>query len=175
MSSRRRAPSVPAEPDAPLRSGELARLAGVSTDTLRHYERKGVLAPPERAANGYRRYPPQALARVRTVRAALALGFTLDELAAVLRARTSGRPPCREVRALAAEKLLAAEAQLVELERLVATLRHVLAAWDARLAGTNGGPAHLLEALNGAELEPTARRRPWAGLSLIKRESRRSR
>ncbi len=46
-----------------MRSGELARAAGVSTDTLRHYERKGVLARPRRAANGYRLYPPTASAR----------------------------------------------------------------------------------------------------------------
>ena len=55
------------------------KLAGVSTDTLRHYERKGVLHS-QRAGNGYREYPEDALERVRMVRQGLAIGFTLDEL-----------------------------------------------------------------------------------------------
>src|SRR5437899_6110658 len=55
----------------PLRSGELARRAGVSPDTLRHYERRGLLPRPQRSAAGYRLYSPEALARVRLIRGAL--------------------------------------------------------------------------------------------------------
>jgi DNA-binding transcriptional MerR regulator len=138
---------APSGPDG-WSAGQLARAVGVSTDTLRHYERKGVLPAPRRLANGYRRYPADALARVRTVRAALALGFTLDELAALLRARERGRPPCREVRELAAAKLAAAERRVAELTRLLDTLRGVVAAWDERLARTPAGAAaRLLDAL----------------------------
>ena len=64
-----------------LRSGELARLAGISADTLRHYERMKVLAAPRRSAGNYRHYPPEALDRVRLIRRALAVGFSLPELA----------------------------------------------------------------------------------------------
>ena len=78
--------SAPAKQEF-LRAGELARASGVSTDTLRHYERKGVLPAPRRSPNGYREYPAEALARVLLVRRALAVGFTLDELAQILRAR----------------------------------------------------------------------------------------
>ena len=132
-------------------AGELARLVGVSPDTLRHYERKGVLPPPVRLANGYRRYGAEALERLRTVRAALALGFTLDELAALLRARGRGRPPCREVRELAGTKLELAERRVAELCRLLEVLRAVIAAWDERLAGAApGAAARLLEALAAA-------------------------
>ena len=131
-----------------FRSGELARAAGVSTDTLRHYERKGVLPAPRRAANGYRQYPAQALERVRLVRAALALGFTLDELARLLRARDRGGAPCREVRALAGRKLSEVEARLRELSALREHLRETLARWDARLdAAAEGERASLLETL----------------------------
>ena len=73
-----------------LNSGELAKAAGVSTDTLRHYERKGVLARPKRGSNGYRQYPADALDRVCLVRRALAVDFTLDELAGILRVRDGG-------------------------------------------------------------------------------------
>lgn len=83
-------------------AGELAAAAGVSTDTLRHYERKGVLPKPNRASNGYRRYPANALERVRLIRNALAVGFTLDELSRFLSERDQGGAPCGAVRALAA-------------------------------------------------------------------------
>ena len=131
-----------------LRAGALARASGVSTDTLRHYERKGVLAAPRRSANGYREYPAEALARVLLVRRALSVGFTLDELARLLRARESGRAPCREVRALAARKLAGVEESLRELAAVREELRAALADWDSRLAKTKeGGRARLLESL----------------------------
>ncbi len=131
-----------------LRAGELARAAGVSTDTLRHYERKGVLPRPRRAANGYRQYTPDALARVLLVRRALAVGFTLEELARVLAARDRGAAPCREVRALAAGKLAEVEERLAQLAELRGELRVTLDEWDARLARTSdGGRAGLLESL----------------------------
>jgi len=64
-----------------MRSGELARICGISTDTLRHYERVGVLPRPKRTPGGYRQYPSEALKRVQLVRRALEIGFTLDDLA----------------------------------------------------------------------------------------------
>lgn len=131
-----------------MRAGELAESAGVSTDTLRHYERKGVLPRPRRGSNGYRQYPPEAVARVALVRRALAVGFTLDELARVLKVRDGGAAPCRKVRALAAEKLAEVEERLAELTELRAELRSTLDEWDARLARTSdGGRAGLLESL----------------------------
>ena len=70
-----------------LSSGELAALAKVSRDTLRYYERQGLLAAAQRADNGYRRYPPEALARVRLIRGAMGIGFTIGELREILSAR----------------------------------------------------------------------------------------
>lgn len=131
-----------------LRSAELARLAGVSADTLRHYERKGVLTRPRRAGNGYREYPAAALERVRLVRRALAVGFTLDELANILRVRDNGGAPCDEVRALAAAKLSHIETQLRELISLRDELRATLKDWDSRLARKAPfGRANLLQSL----------------------------
>ena len=131
-----------------LHSGELAKAAGVSTDTLRHYERKGVLARPRRAANSYRQYPAEALARVLLVRRALAVGFTLDDLARVLSVRDRGAAPCKEVRALAAAKLAEVEEGLAQLIELRDELRATLKEWDGRLSKTpDGGRAGLLESL----------------------------
>ena len=137
-----------------MRAGSLAREAGVSTDTLRHYERKGVLPKPRRSPNGYREYPPEALARVLLVRRALAFGFTLDELARVLRARERGSAPCKEVRALAASKLAGVEARLEELATLRDELRATLDEWDSRLLKTGkDARANLLESLSGRPAE----------------------
>lgn len=139
-----------------LRSGELATLAGVSADTLRHYERKGVLARPRRAGNGYREYPAAALQRVRLIRRALAVGFTLDELANILRVRDAGGAPCHEVRALAASKLSKVESQIKDLIAFRDELRETLKNWDTRLARTKPGTrANLLEALAANEINGT--------------------
>jgi MerR family transcriptional regulator, copper efflux regulator len=134
--------------DTDLLSGELARLAGVSTDTLRHYERVGVLPRPPRTGSGYRRYPASAVDRVRLIRRALAIGFSLDELRRILQSRDRGGVPCQGVRALAASKLSQLEQRIAELEGLRDQLRGLLIDWDGRLARTpDGQPARLLESL----------------------------
>jgi DNA-binding transcriptional MerR regulator len=142
--------------DGPLRSKELARLAQVSSDTLRHYEAKGLLPAARRSANGYREYPPEALARVRLVRRAVALGFTLAELARIVKQRDHGGAPCREVRALAATKLAALETRVAELQLACERLRAVVEHWDTLLDRTPAGKrAALLDALDGF-VEPGA-------------------
>ena len=135
--------------NAALRSGELADLAGVSRDTLRHYERKGVLPHALRGQNGYRQYPLEALERVQLVRRALSVGFTLDELAKVLKVRDAGGAPCEEVRRLAAQKLVDVQDQLRELTKLRDDLQKTLTDWDTRLARrAKGKRANLLESLS---------------------------
>jgi DNA-binding transcriptional MerR regulator len=69
----------------PLRSGELARLTGVSTDTIRHYERLGILPKSQRTNGGYRMFPASAVERVQLAQRALQLGFSLNELSEILR------------------------------------------------------------------------------------------
>jgi DNA-binding transcriptional MerR regulator len=141
------AESAPAE-TAPLSIGELARRTEVSRDTLRFYERRGLLEAPERRANGYRFYPPEAIERVVWIRRVLAAGFTIDELASILAERRKDGAPCRRVRALGAAKLAELEERRRELEAASAVLRELLAEWDERLAATAPGErAGLLDAL----------------------------
>jgi len=131
-----------------LRAGELARACGISTDTLRHYERVGVLPKPQRTSAGYRQYPAEAVARVRTVRRALDIGFSLAELARFMRARERGGTPCREVRALAVRKLADLERRLEELTILRDQMRQLVVDWEQKLEATpEGMQAHLLDAL----------------------------
>lgn len=142
-------------------AGELAKQTGVSTDTLRHYERKGVLVRPRRANNGYRLYPKSALNRVLLVRRALAIGFTLDELARILSERDKGSVPCREVYKLTLGKLSSIEEQLDALTALRDEVGLILADWNNRLSTANSDTQiKLLESLvadatNGNQLPPT--------------------
>jgi DNA-binding transcriptional MerR regulator len=138
--------------DGPLRSGELARLSGVSADTLRHYERKGLLKP-RRAPNGYREYPRHAVERVRLIRAALAMGFKLDDLERVFKIRDAGGAPCRQVRELAAAKLDELETLIRNLTTMRDEMRRLITDWDRRLDQSHGAePARLLETLNASGL-----------------------
>jgi len=133
-------------------AGELAAAAGVSTDTLRHYERKGVLPRAPRSANGYRRYPRSALERVRLVRSSVAIGFTLDELARIFAERDGGGAPCREVYSLAVDNLADLDEQIRALVELRKRLRLVVQDWDVRLSTTEKTEkAHLLESLSTKE------------------------
>ena len=119
-----------------LSSGELAGITGVSRDTLRHYEKKGVLARPQRTPGGYRQYPAQAVERILLIRQALKVGFTLDELARILKIRDRGGVPCRQVKELAASKLTEIEARLRELLSMRDALRGILTDWETRLEAT---------------------------------------
>lgn len=132
-----------------MAASELARLTGVSTDTLRHYERKGLLALPPRTAGGYRRYPVEAVARVRLIQRALVIGFSLDELSRVLLERASGGAPCQKVRGIVQARLDHLNQQLADLELLKRDLEVMLNDWDAQLARTAPGErAYLLEGLS---------------------------
>jgi len=133
---------------ANLRSGELARLGGISTDTLRHYERIKVLPVPRRSTGNHRLYPPDAVDRLRLIRRALAVGFSLPELARILKMRDEGGAPCRQVKRLLEEKLIRLNEQISDLQAMRDHLQAVLADWEARLSQTpDGRPATLLEFL----------------------------
>jgi DNA-binding transcriptional MerR regulator len=122
-----------------LQSGELARLAGVSSDTLRHYERLGLLPKPPRTTGGYRDYPSHTLERVRLIRRALSVGFSLPELTAVLKIRDGGGVPCHRVRALAESKLMEVKEKIQELVAMRQQLEQTLATWDTKLARIRPG------------------------------------
>jgi DNA-binding transcriptional MerR regulator len=133
----------------PLYPFELACLTGVSTDTLRYYDRRGLLPNVQRSKAGYRLFPAEALNRVRLVRRAVSIGFSINELADVLRERDRGGAPCQRVRKLAQQKLVELDAQLRELQSRRRVLRSTLAGWDRTLSRTKRGErAGLLEAFS---------------------------
>jgi MerR family transcriptional regulator, Zn(II)-responsive regulator of zntA len=148
----------------------VADATGVSTDTLRHYERLGLLPETVRTRAGYRRYQPNAIDRVRLIQRALVVGFSLRELAAVLRRRESGEPPCRRVRALVGERLDGLDVRIEELTTLRDEMRLLLRDWDDRLAGTPPGQrARLLDMLMGRS--GFERKRPGSARSMRAKSS----
>lgn len=148
-----------------LRIGQLAARTGVSVDTIRHYERLGLLPKAARTNAGYRQYRPSAVDRVRLVRHALRFGFSLRDVAGFLRVRESGAAPCRDVRAAATRILTAVDQRIGELTAARKDMSRTLRDWDRRLARTPANqPAHLLEALD-AETDHLPTRPPMRNLT----------
>lgn len=139
-----------------LRPGQLARLAGVSPDTLRHYERLGILRAATRTVSGYRMYGPDAPERVALAQRALQLGFTLRELGEILRARDNGEAPCRRVLDLTEEKLRSLEQRIEQLRRTRRYLRQLVQEWRLQVARTGPGrKAMLLQSLQSNPAPPS--------------------
>ena len=119
-----------------LTIGKLANAAGVGIDTVRFYERAGLLNRPQRTASGYRLYAGSDVARLRFIRRAKGLGFSLEEIAELLRLNDGGGRRAA-VRALAGQRLAEIEQKLSELSRMRNTLRHLIlhCRGDGPLAG----------------------------------------
>jgi MerR family mercuric resistance operon transcriptional regulator len=116
-----------------LRVGEVAARAGVHRETLRYYERRGLIAPPPRRSSGYRQYPPETVERVRLIKWAQGLGFTLREIVEL------SRIPRDHVRGRAQHVRSRARAKIREIDektrRLSAVKRELLAIARCRCNG----------------------------------------
>jgi DNA-binding transcriptional MerR regulator len=131
-----------------LTVGRVAARAGISADTIRYYERIGVLQKPTRTAAGYRHYSDAVFNRIALVRNAQRFGFSLREIAGFLAVRERGGKPCHEVRAAGARLLDAVDRQIAELTATRRRMCETLGVWDRRLAATAPDvPARLLEVL----------------------------
>src|SRR5829696_2115778 len=134
--------------DDPMRIGQVAERTGVSADTVRHYEKLGLIPGVARSEGGFRTYGPESLRRVLLVRRALVFGFSLAELRGYFTSRDRGSAPCRQVRLAADQKLRAVEAQLRELRTVRDAMRRVILEWDQALTGASeGATLHLLDRL----------------------------
>ena len=114
--------------DRILTIGRLARAAGVNVESVRYYQRRGLVAEPDRPLNSVRRYSEDSVKRIRFIKRAQDLGFTLAEITNLL-ALEDGRS-CRETRELAGRKLAIVESRLTDLNRLRKTLRELIARCD---------------------------------------------
>jgi len=134
-----------------LSIGIVANRAGVTPDTIRYYERLGLLPMPTRTPAGYRQYGDGVVNRLALIRNAQQFGFSLRDIASFLRVREKGGKPCHDVRRAAEQMLEAVDRQIAE---LIATRHHMqrtLRLRGKKLAGTpDDQPAHLLETLGAS-------------------------
>lgn len=128
-----------------MRIGELAKQVGVTPDTIRYYEREGLLPPAERTPSGYRDYGPEVLDDLRFIKKAQALGLKLSDVREVLEISSGGKPPCEHVRATVSARLVDTEKRLRELRALRATLRETLERLDRAPAPKAGCRCAVIE------------------------------
>lgn len=107
-----------ASEEAALTIGRLASAAGVGVETIRFYERQGLLPEPPRQHSGYRQYPSAAVARVKFIRRAKELGFTLKEIQELLELRVDPDKSCGDIRALARTKIKDVQDKMADLARI---------------------------------------------------------
>lgn len=112
-----------------MQIGELAKKVGVSIQTVRFYERQGLLPDPGRKESGYRVYGEKDLRRLAFIRHAKELGFSLDEIRDILRMQQRGQRPCGSVVLLAEQHLTAIESQIRQLFRFRDELRGAITKW----------------------------------------------
>lgn len=105
-----------------LTIGQVARQAGVGVETIRFYEREGLIAEPARRESGYRQYGPEAVTRIRFVRHARDLGFSLKEIRELLELRVHPESSCADVRARVRSKIEDVESKMASLARMKAAL-----------------------------------------------------
>ena len=116
----------------PLTIGKVARQAGVGVETIRFYEREGLIEKPPRRESGYRQYPEETVSRVRFIRRAKELGFTLKEIKELLSLRASPKSQCADVRRRAEAKINDIEQKLRVLQRMKKALVKLTAACGGR-------------------------------------------
>jgi len=129
-----------------LTIGRLAKQAGVNLETVRFYERRGLLPRPPRSASGYRLFPAEAARRLKFIRRAQELGFSLAEIADLLALRVSRRTTSAEIRARAKAKITDIEAKMRSLDSMRKTLVKLTKACDGC---TPVAHCPILESLDG--------------------------
>src|SRR2546421_3547668 len=109
-----------------MRTSEVAGRAGVNPQTLRYYERRGLLPRPPRSASGYRSYPDDAVRVIRFVKRAQDLGFSLDEVEELLGLARGGPSSCDTALRVARGRLADLAARIADLERMRDSLRQLV-------------------------------------------------
>ena len=129
-----------------MRTGELAGRVGVNTETLRYYERRGLLEQPPRTAGGYRDYPSGAVELLRFIRRAQELGFTLDEVEELIHLDAGGPDSCDTARALAEARRADLQSRIADLQRMRDSMTVLIETCDLPRPDRN---CALLEAIGG--------------------------
>lgn len=139
-----------------LTVSKLARIAGVGPDSIRHYERIGLVPKAERSSAGYRLWAAREVQYLKWVAPAKRAGFTLHELAEIFRMYRAGSAPCRTVQGLLRQKLADLDRKVDELSALRTQLSGVLVRWEGRLRRASGDFVPLFDDLHDVPVtQPT--------------------
>jgi MerR family mercuric resistance operon transcriptional regulator len=109
-----------------LTIGRLATAAGVNLETIRYYERVGLMPAPDRTVGGHRSYEPEHRARLAFIRRARELGFSVNDVRTLLALGRPGRQSCAEVKAIASDHLQQVHSKISDLSRLAAVLEEAV-------------------------------------------------
>jgi len=131
-----------------LKIGEVAKRAGIGIETLRFYERQGLLGAPGRTSSGYRMYDRSVLERLDFIKRAQVLGFSLAEIARIISEKQAGQSPCADVREIVRRRLEELDQRLKEMNRYRKELRAALKEWEE--AGDTEG--HICGHIEGARM-----------------------
>ena len=126
-----------------MKIGAAAAASGCHLETIRYYEREGLLPPPARAGNGYRRYTSDEVERLRFISRGRELGFNLDEIRSLLRLNDDPTMSCCDVDSIARTHLSDIGTRIAELQRMASELERVIAG----CAGGDRGTCTILDAL----------------------------
>jgi DNA-binding transcriptional MerR regulator len=140
-----------------LKIGEVARRTGIGIETLRFYERSGLLGRPARTEGGYRLYSAEELLRLEFIKRAQTLGFTLEEIKRIMAESRAGDRPCAEVREIVRERLVELDERLKQMRRYRNALARTLQQWDEK----KQADGHFCGLIEAAELDthkPVTRR-----------------
>ena len=133
----------------PLTIGQVARRAGVGLETVRFYEREGLIDHPPRKASGYRQYPEQVILRLRFIRRAKELGFSLKEISELLALRVDPTTTCGDVMKQAQAKIIDIDQRITTLQRMKTALLRLVASCDG---SSPISECPILEALDSEEV-----------------------
>ena len=137
-----------------LTTGQLAKQAKVNVQTVRYYERRGLLPEPPRRESGYRQYSQDSAARIEFVKRAQVLGFSLTEISELLSMRTSSDAACADVKRRAEAKVADIEEKIRDFRRMKEALVDLISACEGR-GSTSECP--ILDALSNTEVDLDAR------------------
>jgi len=128
---------------------DAAERAGVTSHAVRYYTRIGLLGPERHPGNGYRIYPPRAVHRLRFIRQAQRLGYTLGEIRSIFEDARRSRPPCPNVRRILRARIVDNRQELQALVALQARMEQALQCWETFPDGVPDGDSvcHLIESL----------------------------
>ena len=137
---------------ATMRIGQIARKAGIGVETVRFYERRGLIDPPPRGPSGYREFPQSVVRRLVFIRRAKELGFSLNEIRELLDISLDPDAACSDVKRKVDDKLAAIEEKIKSLRRMKRALNGLLRACQAQGAA-NAELCPILVSLDGEEMD----------------------